>query len=256
MSRDANLPSVAAPRRILVVDDQDSIRDLLRAMLVKAGYEVAVAANGAEAVAAVRALPFDLVLMDIQMPVTDGLAATRQIRLLEGPRSKVAVIALSHNAPGLAAAGVDDHLGKPFSKVELLRKVDQWLARSPGFEGLQPAGPSLPGGGTFHEACELMGRSWAAHALKRLVTQIDDVFAAGPGVTLDEGQLARQAHGMVSVAALLGFANLSELCSTLEDACKTRRGAALAFEHARAEAMSARAVALGLIANEGATFPT
>jgi CheY-like chemotaxis protein/HPt (histidine-containing phosphotransfer) domain-containing protein len=247
MSRVTKCPSLAAPARILVVDDQDSIRDFTRAMLAKVGYEVATAINGAEAVAAVRDLPFDLVLMDVHMPVMDGLAAARQIRLLDGSRSKVPIIALSVNVPGLAAAGVDDHLGKPFRKVELFRKIDQWLDRSAGSHWLRPTVP-VSGGGIFNEACELMGRPWAIDALKKLVTQIDDVFGVGPEVTIDEGRLARQAHGLVSLAALLGFAGLSELCGALEEACGNPLGAAPAFEDASAAALSARATALALIA--------
>ncbi len=73
-------------------------------------------------------------------------------------------------------------------------------------------------------------------------------------MTQDEGQLAHQAHGLVSLAALLGFARLSELCGTLEEACRNRLGVELAFEGASAEAVSARTVALGLIADfESAT---
>lgn len=247
---------MAAPHRILVVDDQDSIRDLMRAMLAKAGYEVGVAGDGAQAVAAIRNLPFDLVLMDVHMPVMDGLAATRQIRLLDGPRSKVPVIALCHNAPELAAAGVDDHLGKPFRKAELLKKIGQWLTSVPRADGLQLAVPPPRGGGMLDEACELMGRPWVVLALKRLVARIDLVFEAGPDVPLDERELERQAHGMVPLAALLGFARLSELGSALEDACRNRRGAAVAFEYAKAEALRVRPVALGLMGDAGAPPPT
>lgn len=248
MSRVTTGLSPAAPARILVVDDQEAVRDVTRAVLMKAGYEVAVASDGAEAVAAVRDLPFDLVLMDIHMAVMDGLAATRQIRLLSGARSRVPIIALCNDGPGLADAGVDDHLGKPFRKVDLFRKIDQWLGRPSGSVWRQPAVQPPSVGGILDEACELMGRPWTLRALHRLVTEIDEVFAAGSGVRLDETGLARHVHGMVSLAALLGFASLSMPCSNLEDACRNRRDAARAFEQARASALSARAIALRFIA--------
>ena len=86
------------PVRILVVDDQEAVREFTRKILVRAGYEVGVAGNGAEALAALDETDFDLVLMDAQMPVMTGEAATRQIRALEGPRSTIPIIALHDSA--------------------------------------------------------------------------------------------------------------------------------------------------------------
>ena len=65
------------PARILVVDDQEAVRDFTQKILVRAGYEVALAGNGAEALAALDEADFDLILMDAHMPVMTGAAATR-----------------------------------------------------------------------------------------------------------------------------------------------------------------------------------
>jgi len=236
-------------RAILVVEDQEPIRELIRAILASAGYEVAVAANGAEAVAAVRDTGFALVLMDVHMPVMDGLAATRQIRALEGPHSTVPIVAISDDAPSLRAAGMNDHISKPFRKAQLLQKIETWLNRSGGPQSTPAASQPKKGGTAFEEACDLMGRPWTIRGLNRLAVQIDEAFGSQPRADRANGQLVGQAHALVSLAALLGFATLSQLCSTLEEAGKSGHDVKVPFEQAKAAALEARAAALALIAD-------
>lgn len=231
-----------APARILVVEDQDTIRELARAVLAGAGYEVTVAANGAEAVAAVCDANFDLILMDVYMPVMDGLAAARKIRTLGGPRSEIPIIATSGDAQSLASTGINDHISKPFRKKELLLKIETWL------QGELVAPPEKSEGTAFGEACELMGRPWALRGLTKLKEQIDEAFETDCGVAPNLGQMADQAHALVSLAAILGFSALSELCSTLEEACRSGSDVQLPFERAKAAAVETRKAAIGLIA--------
>jgi CheY-like chemotaxis protein len=234
------------PARILVVDDQEAVRDFTRKILVRAGYEVALAGNGAEALAALDEADFDLILMDAHMPVMTGAAATRRIRALEGPRSTIPIIAFSGDEQSLAAAGVNDHIDKPFTKVELLAKVDAWM---PCDAGAPPAGAAeKPGGPAFQEMCELMGRPWALRGLTKLTAQIDEAFGAGPAAH-DDRQLVGQAHALVSLAAVLGFPTLSERCSALEEACRSGQGVQPAFERAKAAALQVRAAAVELISD-------
>ncbi len=118
---------VAAAARILLVEDNPDNRLLVKAYLKQEPYQIVEAENGAEAVAAVQQDTFDLVLMDVQMPVMDGYTATRAIRAAErdaGTR-RVPIIALTANAvkediEASHAAGCDDHLTKPIKKQTLV----------------------------------------------------------------------------------------------------------------------------------------
>lgn len=234
----------AIPARILVVEDQASIREFARAVLTMAGHDVAVAADGAEAVAAVRDARFDLILMDVQMPVMDGPTAARQIRALKGLKSKVPIIAMSGDMQSRVATGMDGYICKPFRKAELLLKVSGWLN---GELALSPASPpEEPGGTVFEEACELMGRPWAVQGLTKLQAQIDEAFGGDPA--RNKEHLAGQAHALVSIAAIFGFSTLSDLCSTLEEACRDGHDLQVPFEAAKAAAAKARKSASGLIA--------
>jgi len=97
-------------------------------MLRRAGHDVRVVANGVEAVDAARQESFDIVLMDVQMPVLDGTEATRQIRALGGLRGQVPVLALTADAMTGARehyldTGMNDYLAKPFTPESLFAKL-------------------------------------------------------------------------------------------------------------------------------------
>ncbi|MBD5653844.1 MAG: response regulator, partial [Candidatus Eremiobacteraeota bacterium] len=122
------------PKRILLVDDNPLNQIVAKTMLVKEHHDVVVAVNGAEAVAAAQERAFDLVLMDMQMPVLDGIEATRRIRAMGGRVGNVPIVALSANAmPEQIArcreAGMNGHLAKPID-VEQLRQAVAAFARS------------------------------------------------------------------------------------------------------------------------------
>jgi two-component system cell cycle response regulator DivK len=118
-------------KRILVIEDQEDNRTILRDLLTMAGYELIEAADGEEGVAlAAREKP-DLILMDIQLPVIDGYEATRRIKanadLESTPIIAVTSYALSGDEAKARAAGCDGYVTKPFSPRELLAKVRQYL---------------------------------------------------------------------------------------------------------------------------------
>jgi CheY-like chemotaxis protein len=116
--------------RILLAEDNPTNQKLATAYLSRRGHEVVVAPNGQEALDRALVGNYDVILMDVQMPVMDGLTATRAIRDAESRNGKhVRVIALTAHAgdetlQSCLAAGMDDYLSKPFKSEELLAKVE------------------------------------------------------------------------------------------------------------------------------------
>ena len=131
--------------RVLLVED-NRVNQLVAARMLKAfGIEAVVVADGAQAVAAVRARSFDLVLMDCQMPELDGYDATRAIREWEAPliaagtATRLPIVAMTANAmlgdrEKCLAAGMDDYLSKPIKRDVLLASLIRWLPTAPALE--------------------------------------------------------------------------------------------------------------------------
>jgi len=117
--------------RILVAEDVRVNQVIIERLLTRAGHHVTLVEDGAAAVAAVKAQPFDLVLMDMRMPVMDGLAATQAIRALDGPGGEIPILGLTANATPEDAvrcldAGMNDHLIKPIDRAALVDAVTKW----------------------------------------------------------------------------------------------------------------------------------
>jgi len=118
-------------KRILVVEDQEDNRQILRDLLAATDYEVVEAENGEAALAAVVKQRPDLILMDIQLPIFDGYEATRRIKadpaLSSIPIIAVTSYALSGDEEKARSAGCDDFVPKPYSPRQLLAKIRQYL---------------------------------------------------------------------------------------------------------------------------------
>jgi signal transduction histidine kinase/DNA-binding NarL/FixJ family response regulator len=137
-----------AGRRLLLVDDNDLNAMLAARLLQTLGFEVAIAENGAVAADLFRRGSFDIVLMDCQMPVLDGYAATQQIRQWEARSTtrRTPIIAITANTLAgdrdrCLAAGMDDYLGKPYAARDLRPKLSRWLAPRSVFD--RPATASI-----------------------------------------------------------------------------------------------------------------
>jgi two-component system response regulator MprA len=118
--------------RLLVVDDDRDVRDSLRRALGYAGYVVATAADGAEALAAVAQAPVDLIILDVLMPMLNGLDTCRALRGRGDPTPVLVLTArdaIDDRVAGLEA-GADDYLVKPFALRELLARVNALLRRA------------------------------------------------------------------------------------------------------------------------------
>ena len=114
-------------KRILVVEDQEDLRGMLRDLLTGSDYSVIEATDGAAGIAMAKSEHPDLILMDIQMPVIDGYEATRQIRAdpaIDGiPIIAVSSFAMKGDEQKARSAGCDHYVTKPYSPMQLLKVI-------------------------------------------------------------------------------------------------------------------------------------
>ena len=238
------LPGFAAgsglrPARILVAEDNTVNQLVAVGILTKLGLSADVAANGLEALEALATLPYDLVLMDMQMPEMDGLAATRQIR---APQSRVLnrlvpVIAMTANAmardrANCLAAGMDGFISKPISVAALAEVLAKYLP--PG-----PAGPPPQAGATGEKAAPAM-RAAARPVFDRaemLSRMGEDEDLAQEVIVNFLGDLPGQIQHLKNVAAGGAAGDAGAAAHKIRGACAAVGGEALSalaelLEHA------------------------
>ena len=124
------------PLRILLADDQPTNQRVAQLLLGRIGYRCTAVSDGIEVLEAIARQPFDIILLDVQMPRLDGLATARRIRT-EHPDTRIWIIAMTANALDgdreiCLAAGMDDYLSKPISS----RPLASALARAANALGL------------------------------------------------------------------------------------------------------------------------
>ena len=223
--------------RLLLVEDNEINRQVAQEMLEGFELDVTTAENGEEAIALLEAEEFDGVLMDMQMPVMDGVTATRVIR--KNPRfSKLPIIALTANVMvseqnEFVGAGITDYIGKPIDPDRLVTTLAKWVrpTRAPASttisapvvqEVQKPESetlPDLPGvnvaetvrrmGGSVALYCKLLDKFRATE--RNIVNTIRETLAAE-----DRSTAERQAHTLRGTAGTLGAKNLQELAASLE----------------------------------------
>lgn len=226
--------AVERPLDVLVAEDNRINQRLIALLLGNAGHRVTLVDHGAAAVAAVEAGDFDVVLMDAQMPVLDGIAATARIRALPPPRGKVAIIALTADAIAGAeerylAAGMDGYLSKPLAPAALHAVLARIAA---AFPALPPEAAPAPGVAES-EPWPIEAEAIAALESFMPPDRLADFLHASAEdldlrlhalkVAMAAGDLAeagRQAHDIVSVAGNCGGRRLSMLAQTLVAACR------------------------------------
>ena len=130
-----NVSTEASGRHLLVVDDDNRIRALLKEYLARAGFRVTAASDAASARRLMETLDFDLLVLDVMMPGEDGFSLTRALRARSGAAGKTPVLLLtarggsSDRIEGLSL-GADDYLAKPFEPQELLLRIEAILRRA------------------------------------------------------------------------------------------------------------------------------
>ncbi|MDE4914568.1 PAS domain S-box protein [Methylobacterium sp. 092160098-2] len=229
------------PRRILVVEDVEVNRELALTVLRAAGHAVEAAVDGVEAVEKAGRNEYDLVLMDIQMPGMDGMAATRGIRALGGSRSELPIVAMTANVlpdqiDAIRAAGMNDHVGKPFEPQDLDRVIARWTGRADRSRETADA-ISEPSTSVFGKLVSAVGRETCMRLLDSFEHDLRESFVEEQP---DRDALARDAHALKGEAGQLGFAELADACRDLEEACL--EGRELAGPMARARTARERAL--------------
>ena len=120
--------------KILIVEDNEMNRDMLSRRLIRRGYQIVMAVDGAEGIATAKAENPDLVLMDMSLPIVDGWEATRQLKAEPSTRAIPIIGLTAHAMAGdrekAVAAGCDDYDTKPVELPRLLQKIETLLARA------------------------------------------------------------------------------------------------------------------------------
>jgi len=231
--------------RILLAEDNAVNQQVATAMLLKRGHHVDVASNGREAVDAVAREPYDVILMDIQMPEMDGFEATEQIRGLPQGRSLPIIALTAHALSGererCLARGMSGYLAKPFKAHDLFAAVEG--------RGAQPADTAATRApavdlAAFRRTMEEAGAADAVDGILEtfvatLPQRLEALVAAAGGTETEP--LHRAAHAFKSAAGTIGAGHLAALLEEMERAAQggDLAGARDKLEHVRGEAQAA-----------------
>jgi GAF domain-containing protein/CheY-like chemotaxis protein/HPt (histidine-containing phosphotransfer) domain-containing protein len=218
------------PLRILVAEDNVVNQRLALRLLEKLGYRADVVANGLEAVEAVRRQPYDLVLMDVQMPEMDGVQATQQIleRWADGDRPWIVAMTaevMRGDREGFLAAGMNDYVAKPIRPQELIAAIARTPSRTRA-RAASDAGAARPpvDASVLDRLAESMGGddAFVTELIEQFVTDSPALVAAARrGLEAgDSDEVRRAAHTLKSNAATFGANELADRSSRLEVAAK------------------------------------
>jgi CheY-like chemotaxis protein/HPt (histidine-containing phosphotransfer) domain-containing protein len=230
-------------RRILLVEDLDVNREIATAILRNAGYVIDAVPDGADAISAMKSKPYDLVLMDVQMPGMDGITATRILRALPPPVGNVPVIAMTANVlpdqiEGFVKVGMNGHVGKPFKPAKLIEIIEQHIDAT-GARLPDGAAPVQNGQAAIDQFQTLISPEQLDALLAMLARRLERFQSRRPNT--DRKTLQEEVHRLASSAGLLGFSQLSETCAELDSVIGAKGDIDKLFEVARRQSMKALA---------------
>jgi CheY-like chemotaxis protein/nitrogen-specific signal transduction histidine kinase len=229
-------------RAVLLVEDNPTNQRVAQLYLERAGCEVAMASDGREALAALESRRFDIVLMDVQMPVMDGLEATRHIREREGSGPRTPIIALTANAmkqqmDECKASGMDDVLPKPIDREQLGTMLDRYAPSAGILTGRHHVKPvpekkaEAPLDVSMARFREVTGgdaglaRGLVASFVESVQQALADIEA---GLAREDLALVRRAaHTLVGTSANMGATRLQAIAIAMEDSATQANGAAV-----------------------------
>ena len=221
----AEIPHLA----ILVVDDDELNRRMMHILLSREGHKVELASNGLEAFNMIKSKKFDIVFMDLQMPVMDGVEASQKIREWESGGVRTFIVALTasylpERGEKLFEAGIDNYIPKPFELDHIQRmlkyRADAILASSSNAEVVHDQEISISEVLDFQQGVKRVGGDvdtyWELlgdfiQELPEKMEAMQNYFAAG-----DLEGLSRAAHNLKGVTANLGVLQLSEYADRLD----------------------------------------
>ena len=222
---DAEVPHLA----ILVVDDDDLNRRMMHILLTREGHRVELASNGLEAFNMIKLKSFDMVFMDLQMPVMDGVEASQKIREWEngGPRTFIVALTASYlpeRGEKLFEAGIDNYIPKPFELVHIQRmlkyRAEAILSSSLHVNAVRNDEISIIDVLDFQQGVKRVGGDvdtyWELlgdfiQELPEKLNAMQNYFAVK-----DMDGLSRAAHNLKGVTANLGILQLSEYADRLD----------------------------------------
>jgi CheY-like chemotaxis protein/HPt (histidine-containing phosphotransfer) domain-containing protein len=225
--------------RILLAEDNKINQQYASVLLGKAGHSVTIAENGHQAVDAMRAEDFDVILMDVQMPELDGVQATRQIRNLPAPRGLVPIIAMTAHAMAGAseeylAAGMNDYISKPFQPAVLLEKLERLagaIAPSPipAPLAVKTDAPAILDPHNLEDLSESLDTQTVDGLVSLYCNSIEGHLQAIAACMQDKDfdGIAKQAHMLVGAAGNLGAMQTSVLARDIERLCRAHDSEAL-----------------------------
>jgi CheY-like chemotaxis protein len=223
---------VPAGCRILVAEDQHVNWKLIERTLAKRGHVPVNATNGSRAIEMLEAEPYDLVLMDCQMPVLDGYDASREIRRREATeqRAAIPIVAMTANAmlgdrEKCLAAGMDDYLPKPISPDELDEMLARWLPGTPRDRPLLDQA-RLRALRSVFASDELPG------VLNELATTISSELERVNEAVVDHVTLIAATHRLKNNAGMIGASKLADAAARLESQAAQARSSHAAYDEA------------------------